>query len=65
MRDGHQVNETMSNIEKLFQHGEHMWIMTEERDPHGFFSEMKTAYEVGHCSLSHRSHYRCYCAVEP
>ena len=43
-----QVNETMSNIERLFQPGEHMWVMTEEKDPHGFFSEMKATYNVIH-----------------
>mmetsp|Transcript_39580 Transcript_39580/g.93971 ORF Transcript_39580/g.93971 Transcript_39580/m.93971 type:complete len:357 (-) Transcript_39580:84-1154(-) len=40
------VDEILSNTAKLFQPGEHMWIMTEEKKPHEFFAELKNSYQV-------------------
>ena len=53
------MNKIMENIEELIPRGvKHMWIMTQEKHPHEFFSEMKTTYEVGITKPPHQSSFR-------
>jgi len=41
-----EVDAIMANTKDLFRPNEHLWVMTEEKDPETFFAPLKTTYQT-------------------